>query len=120
MSESNITCPACGGPNQPVPGAAHMACTYCGVNLTIPEHLRTKASPRMEKKPTMTEPVQSPEVDAADLLRKAQPVAIGAWNLFAAWTWLRWLIPTCLVTLLVMFTLCAVLGALPIVFRLFR
>jgi hypothetical protein len=97
-----------------------MACTYCATSLAIPEHLRTKTAPRVEKSSTQAGPAQRPEDVAPDLLRKAQPIALGAWNLYAAWTWLRWLIPTCLVIAFLMFTLCAVLGVLPIVFRLFR
>jgi hypothetical protein len=97
-----------------------MACAYCRTNLTIPEHLRTKTAPNVEKYSTQTGSAQRPEEAAPDLLRKAQPMALGAWNLFAAWTWLRWLIPTCLVIVFLMFTLCAALGVLPIVFKLFR
>lgn len=110
----SFPCPACGAPNDPEAGTTHMACTYCGANLTIPDLLRTQTMPKVEKAPSKARPVIHPEIDASDLLRKAQPAAIGAWNLFALWTWLRWLFPTCLVILLVFFVLCVVLGILPI------
>ena len=115
MSEGTITC---GGPNVPMPGATRMACTYCDTSLFIPENLRKKATAQAGKTPL--KPVERPEVIAPELLRKVQPVARGAWNLYAAWTWFRWLAPTCLVVLLVMFMVCAALGVAPIVFRLFR
>ena len=117
---SSINCPACGAPNEPEVGTIHMACTYCGTNLTIPEHLRTKAIPKVEKTPSKMIPVSIPEIDAPDLIRKAQPVAIKAFNMYAYWTWIRWLLPTCLTILVVGFILCAVLGALPFVFGLFK
>ena len=60
------------------------------------------------------------EAEAPDLIRKAQPIAIKAWNLYAAWTWIRWLLPTCLTIFVIGIILCVALGALPIVFRLFR
>lgn len=119
MTET-FPCVACGAPNEPESGAARMACTYCGTNLTIPERLRTKAMPRVEKTSSKTKPVISLEKEAPDLLRKAQPVAIRAWNMYAYWTWIRWLLPTCLTLVVVGFILCAALGALPFVFGLFR
>jgi hypothetical protein len=111
-----ISCPACGGASQPETGTTHMACTYCGTNLTIPEHLRTKAMPKVEKTPSKVKPISVPEIDAPDLMRKVQPVAVKAFNFYAYWTWIRWLLPTCLTILVVGFILCAVLGALPFVF----
>lgn len=119
MTES-FSCAACGAPNDPEAGAIHMACTYCGTNLTIPDSLRTKALPKVEKKPLKAKPVISLEKDAPDLIRKIEPVAIKAWNLYAYWTWLRWLIPTCLTILVFGFFICMALGALPFVFNLFR
>ena len=113
-------CVACGAPNEPEAGQTSMACTYCGTALSIPASLRTKAMPKVEKIPSKAKPVVSPEIDASDLIRKAQPAAIQAWNLFAYWTWLRWLLPTCLTILVVGFFLCMALGALPFALRLFR
>jgi hypothetical protein len=113
-------CPACGAPNKPATGQARMSCAYCGANLAIPENLQTKSKPKVEILSSKAGPVPNPEIDAADLLRKAQPVAIGAWNLYAMWTWIRWLLPTCLIILVVFFVLCVVLGALPIVWSLFQ
>jgi len=115
-----ISCPACGGASQPETGTTHMACTYCGTNLTIPEHLRTRAIPKVEKISSKPKTVSMPEIDTPDLLRKAQPIAFKAFNMYAYWTWLRWLLPTCLTILVVGFILCAVLGALPFVFGLFK
>ncbi len=111
MTQS-IACPACGAPNEPEAGKTHIACSYCSATVTIPEHMWTKPMPQVQKNFSNARPVTNPEIDAPDLLRKAQPIAIGAWNLFAAWTWLRWLLPTCLVIFVVGFVLCVVLGAL--------
>lgn len=113
-------CPACGAPNQPEAGQVRMACAYCGANLTIPEHLRTMPQVTAEEMRPKHRPISSPEIDAADFIRKAQPVAIGAWNLFALWTWVRRLIPACLVVLIIFFLLCAALGALPILLNIMR
>lgn len=117
---SSITCPACGASSDPEDGTTHMACTYCGTNLTIPSHLRTKAIPKVEKAPSKVKTVSIPEIDAPDLIRKAQPVAIKAFNLYAYWTWLRWLLPACLTIFIIGFILCALLGALPFVFGFFK
>lgn len=117
---TQFNCSACGAPNDPEAGAIRMACVYCGVNLTIPENLRTKAVPKVEKTPPKPKPVISPEIDAPDLLRKAEPIAIKAWNLYAAWTWIRWMLPTCLTLFVVGIILCVALGALPLVFGWFR
>jgi hypothetical protein len=95
-----------------------MACTYCGANLAIPANLRIKAKPTVEVKPSITRPASSFEKEAPELIRKAQPIAIKAWNAYAIWTWVRWLLPTCLVVLVVGFIVCALLGLLP--FVLFR
>jgi hypothetical protein len=95
-----------------------MACTYCGTNLTIPQELRIKAKPAATSMPPQQRPTPSVEKEAPDLLRKAQPIAIKAWNTYAYWTWLRWLIPTCLVVLIVGMVICSLVGALP--FLLFR
>ena len=95
-----------------------MGCTYCGANLTIPVEMRVKAKPTAEVKPPKVKPSLSLEKEAPDLLRKAQPFVIKAWNTYAAWTWIRWLLPTCLTLLVVGFVVCAVLGVLP--FVLFR
>ncbi len=117
---TQFNCIACGAPNDPEAGSSRMACSYCGANLTIPEHLRTKAMPKVEKTSPKPKPVFNPEIDAPDLLRKAEPIAIKAWNLYAGWTWLRWLLPTCLTLFVVGIILCVALGALPFMFRLFR
>ena len=113
-------CTECGAPNHPEAGQIRMTCAYCGANLTIPELLRTEAMPRVEKIPTKAKPATSLEQEAPDLLRKAQPIAIKAWNLFAYWTWLRWLLPTCLTILVIGFFICMALGALPFVFKWFQ
>ena len=117
---SSINCPACGAPNLPEAGKIHVACNYCGTNIIIPEKLRTKATLKMEGTASKTKPISVPENEAAKLLRKAQPVAIGAWNLYALWTWIRWILPTCLVIFLVSTVLCVALGAVPIFLRLMR
>lgn len=95
-------CSACGAPNQPVAGAMRMACEYCGATLTIPESMRIKAMPKVEKSFPKTESVPSLNIDAPEILRKSQPIAMRAWNLFAMWTWLRWLLPTCLTIFIVL------------------
>jgi hypothetical protein len=77
--------------------------------------LRTKVVPKVEQTVSKAKTISIPEIDAPDLIRKAQPVAIKAFNLYAYWTWLRWLLPTCLTILVLGFILCAVLGALPFV-----
>ena len=115
-----INCPACGAPNLPEAGKIYIGCNYCGTNITIPEKLRTKAIPKMEGTVSRAKPISVPENEAAKLLRKAQPVAIGAWNLYALWTWVRWILPTCLVILLVGTVLCVILGALPVILKLIR
>jgi hypothetical protein len=94
-----------------------MACTYCNANLTIPEHLRTQAIPKVlpaEKIPAPPHPISIPEVDASNVLRQAQPIVTRAWNLYAYWTWLRWILPTCLVIFVIGFVICAALGLIPI------
>lgn len=97
-----------------------MTCSYCGANLTIPEHLRTRAIPKVEKISSKSGSVSIPEIGPSDVLRKAQPIAVKAWNLFAAWTWLRWLLPTCLTLFIVGCIACVALGALPSVLGMFR
>ncbi len=115
-----FSCPACGAPNEPEVGQIRMGCAYCGANLTIPDHLRTAPKVTAEEMRPKTRPVSSPEIDAADFIRKAQPVAMGAWNAFAMWTWVRRLIPACLVLALVFFVLCIALGALPFIMNIMR
>ena len=117
---SSINCPACGAPNLPETDKIYLACNYCGTNIAIPEKLRTKSEPKKEQNVSKARPISIPENEAAKLLRKAQPVAIGAWNLYALWTWVRWILPTCLIVFVVGFIVCAALGALPFVFGLFR
>lgn len=88
-----ITCPACGAPSEPEAGKTHMPCTYCGTTLTIPETLRTKTVPFQK---ASAQEAKQPEIDPSDLLRKAQPIAYRAFNLYALWTWIRWFLPACL------------------------
>ncbi len=113
-------CPACGAPNEPAAGQTRMTCAYCGANLMIPEDLRTMSQARAEMMHPKTSPVPHPEIDAAEFIRKAQPIATGAWNLFAMWTWLRRIIPTCLILSILLITLCIVLGALPVIMNFMR
>lgn len=117
---STFPCPACGAPNEPEAGKTYTMCSYCGTNLTIPEALRTKAKPTVTSKPPKQRPTPSLEREAPDLLRKAQPIAIKAWNSYVYWTWLRRLFPACLTILVIGFFACAALGALPFVLALFR
>ncbi|MBI3175784.1 MAG: hypothetical protein HYZ25_18840 [Chloroflexi bacterium] len=60
MTGTSITCPACGGPNEPLPGAARMACTFCGTNLNIPEELHIKATPKSTNTPKAKPVTASP------------------------------------------------------------
>lgn len=92
-----------------------MTCTYCGANLTIPEDLRIKAKPAVTVKPPPTRPAPGFGKEAPELMRKAQPIALKAWNAYAIWTWLRWIIPACLVMILVGLIICSILGMLPFV-----
>ncbi|MBV6392000.1 MAG: hypothetical protein KPEEDBHJ_01217 [Anaerolineales bacterium] len=117
MNLTLIKCPSCGGPNDPSPGASQMPCAYCGANLTIPKEMRRGASPIVEKKPSAENAAHTFEKNAPDLLRKAQPIAVKAWNAYAYWTWIRRLLPTCLTLLAIGFIVCVALG---IVFALFQ
>ena len=119
MTES-FPCTACGGPNEAIAGESQMACTYCGANLSIPKELRVQAKPAARVKTPPAKTTIRLEKEAPDLLRKAQPIAIKAWNTYAYWTWLRWLLPTCLTIMIVSFFACVALGVLPLVFGLFR
>lgn len=110
-------CTACGAPNEPESGTSRMACGYCGANLTIPAELRTEKTPSVEKAAPKVQAVFSPEIEAADVIRKAQPVAIRAWNLYAAWTWIRWLFPACLTIFILG---CVALGLIPLIWGLTR
>ena len=99
-------CIACGAPVQPEVGKIHMPCLFCGTNLAIPKELQIDAVPLgsnfkfPELKPT-------PEAEAAEFLRKAQPVAIKAFNLYAIWTWVRRFLPGCLISMAILICLCA-------------
>jgi len=119
MNET-FPCPACGGPNDPEAGQTRMMCTYCGANLTIPKEMRIPPKPKVESKPSKMAPTPNVEKEAPDLLRKAQPIAIKAWNTYVYWTWLRWMLPACLTILVIGFFICMALGALPFVINLFR
>ncbi|MBN8656977.1 MAG: hypothetical protein J0M11_14665 [Anaerolineae bacterium] len=112
MTES-FPCTACGGPNEAIAGESQMACTYCGANLSIPKELRVKAKPAARVTTPRAKPTIRLEKEAPDLLRKAQPVITKAWNSYVYWTWLRWLLPTCLMLVVVGFVICSVLGVLP-------
>ena len=114
MTQQTFNCPACGGPNQPEAGQSRMACTYCSANLVIPEALRVKTIPREEKMPPQSQPaIGIPDVDASKVMRQAQPILTRAWNLYAYWTWLRWLFPACLVILVIGILICITLGLIP-------
>ncbi|MEW5938797.1 MAG: hypothetical protein AB1750_03990 [Chloroflexota bacterium] len=106
-------CPACGAPNDPIAGATQMTCSYCGANITIPASMRTSAPPKAERPPAMAAPAPRPEVEASEILRQAQPVAVKAWNAYAYWTWIRRALPTCLVVVLIGLCVCAALTVLP-------
>jgi hypothetical protein len=97
-----------------------MACAYCATNLTIPKHLRTKTISIKAKPSSKAKPISVPENEAAKLLRKAQPIAVKAWNFYAVWTWLMRLLPACLVVFIVGIFICLALGALPFVLNLLR
>ncbi|MBE7436180.1 MAG: hypothetical protein HS100_19850 [Anaerolineales bacterium] len=120
MIDRSFSCPTCGGPNESIPGESRMACAYCGVNLIIPQELLVKAKPSLERKPPIKGPVPTHDSDAPDLLRKAQPTVIKAWNAYAYWTWIRWLFPTCLTILIAGFLVCGLFGVFPLISRLFR
>ena len=108
-------CLACGAPVAPETGTTHIPCPYCGSNLAIPKTLQREAVPLgsnfkfPEAKPT-------PEKEAADFLRKAQPVAVKAYNLYALWTWVRRFLPGCLITVLILACVC--LTGVAILFRM--
>jgi len=114
-----ITCLACGAPSEPEAGKTHMPCAYCGTTLTIPESFRTKTVTR-QKAPAKEAKFQQLEIDPSDLLRKAQPIAHRAFNLYALWTWVRWLLPACLTVFIVLIVLCLFLGAIPVILKLIR
>jgi hypothetical protein len=116
MSQS-FPCPACGAPNEPEAGQVRMACTYCGANLNVPEHLQTAAIPKAEKMPEWAAPAPSLEKEAPDLLRKAEPIVTKAWNTYAAWTWVRRALPACLTIIVIGLCACGLLVALPFFFR---
>ena len=108
-----IPCPACGALSEPETGKTHMPCAYCGTTLTIPEELRTKIDISAHEKN-----FQQPEITPDQLLRKAQPVVRGAFNLYALWTWARWILPACLTIFIITIILCLALGSVPIVLKL--
>jgi hypothetical protein len=81
--------------------------------------MRVKAEPPPRIELQEPKPRQM-EFDSSEVLRKAEPIARRVFNLYAMWTWVRWLLPTCLIIFVVFFVLCTLLGALPFVFRLFR
>ena len=93
---------------------------YCGANLTIPKEMRKAGRPVVTKKPPENANRDILQKDASDIPRKAQPIAVRAWNAYAYWTWIRWLLPACLTLLAIGFIVCSLLGLLPFVFNLFR
>jgi len=107
MAETKpFPCIACGAPVEPVAGKIHIPCPYCGTNLAIPKELQQNAVP-LGSTLKIPEPKPSPEMETAEFLRKAQPVAIKAFNLFAIWTWIRRFLPGCLIVLALSICLCA-------------
>jgi len=105
--ETTFPCLACGAPVIPEEGITHMACAYCGVTLAIPQELQKDAIP-LGSVFRVPEPDPDPEMEAAEFLRAAQPVARKAFNLFALWTWVRRFLPGCLVALLIATCLCLI------------
>lgn len=108
----HFPCPACGAPNDPEAGASQMTCSYCGANLIIPASMR-RAAPKAERPPAPAASAPAPEIDASELLRKAQPVATQAWNAYASWTWIRRALPACLIIALIGVCACAALAIAP-------
>jgi len=100
-------CVACGAPVVPVVGVMHMACEYCGVTLAIPEELQVDAV-LLGSTFKIPDPEPTPEIEAAEFLRAAQPVARKAFNLFALWTWVRRFLPGCITFVLVVSCLCLI------------
>ena len=114
MSEiTTFPCIACGAPVIPEKGVTHMACAYCGVTLAIPQELQKDAVP-LGSTFKIPEPEPTPEMEAAEFLRAAQPVARKAFNLFALWTWARRFLPGCLVGALAIACLCLIAVAIVI------
>lgn len=97
-----------------------MPCAYCGANLTIPKKLQKAAKPAPVKKSPEAKPLPSLEKDAPDLMRKAQPVVVKAWNTYVYWTWLRRLLPACLTLFLIGFFACLTLGLISVSLGLSR
>ena len=112
MTETKtFSCIACGAPVEPETGKTHMPCAYCGSNLVIPEELQQDAVP-LGSNFKLPEPTPSPEMEAAEFLRKAQPVAIKAFNSFAIWTWIRRFLPGCLIFMFLLICVCLIGTAL--------
>ena len=107
MAENKtFPCIACGAPVEPESGKTHVPCPYCGTNLAIPIELQRDAVP-LGSNFKIPEPKSTPEMETADFLRKAQPAALKAFNLFAIWTWIRRFLPGCLIAILIATCLCA-------------
>lgn len=112
---NSFPCPACGAPNEPEAGRTQMSCSYCGANLTIPAELRRSAPPKVDRPPASAAtaaPAPRLEEEASEILRNAQPIATKAWNVYASWTWIRRVLPTCLVVVLIGLCVCGALTVL--------
>ena len=112
MPEDNtFPCIACGAPVLPEVGVTHMACEYCGVTLAIPEELQEDAVP-LGSTFKIPDPEPAPEMEAAEFLRAAQPVARKAFNLFALWMWVQRFLPGCITLVLFVSCLCLIATAI--------
>ncbi len=118
MMKNDLPCPACGAPNPPEADRTHMACAYCGANLVIPKVLQRKSIP--EKNTLKPESSPGADIEAGDILRKVQPLAIRAWNLYALWTWVRRVLPSCLILFAVGIILCLITSTLPFILNAIR
>ncbi len=114
MTQRSFSCIACGGPNEPEAGTSRMACTYCGIMLTIPDALQTRSKPKVVQPASEKITGTHLEINAPEILRKTQPIALGAWNLFALWSLTKRILPACLVFFILGIVACLGFGILPI------
>ncbi|MEJ5224781.1 MAG: hypothetical protein WHV44_10035 [Anaerolineales bacterium] len=117
MDERTFPCPACGGPVAPNPGEKRTICSYCGVSATVPKNFiprpRQQAAEAPAAAPPRPTPPPSRKTDpeqVADVLRKAQPIAVGALSTYAWWTTVKRFIPGCLIALIVLCVLSCLAG----------